>query len=178
MRKKIYVVDTNVPLVANGASGLSPNCVSSCTNILEEIMANKGCVAIDDKWLLIKEYTNKLRSQGQRGVGDTFLKWILTNQRNKRRCEITCITPQSDSFVEFPRHASLDNFDKSDRKFVAVAAAHPNRPPILQAADSKWWGWKKALKKQQIDVIFLCLADVQAISARRNRRRQSREAGQ
>lgn len=81
MRKKIYVVDTNVPLVANGASGLSPNCVSSCTNILEEIMADKGCVAIDDKWLLIKEYTNKLRSQGQRGVGDTFLKWILTNQR-------------------------------------------------------------------------------------------------
>jgi hypothetical protein len=48
------------------------------------------------------------------------------------------------------------NFDNSDRKFVAVANAHPDKPEILQATDSKWWGWKDALAKVGITVSFMC----------------------
>lgn len=59
-------------------------------------------------------------------------------------------------FVEFPNHPELQKFDRSDRKFVAVSVAHPDQPPILQAADSKWWGWKEALAECGITVIFLC----------------------
>jgi len=174
MKKTVYVVDTNVPLVANGASNLSTECVSNCTRVLEEIMVDKSCIALDDKWLLIREYSNKLRSQGQPGVGDRFLRWVLTNYRNAHRCEVASITPQCNSFAEFPDHPSLDRFDKSDRKFVAVAVSHPKHPPILQAADSKWWRLKEALQLQQIDVVFLCPSDVQAILARKRKGRQSR----
>ena len=36
------------------------------------------------------------------------------------------------------------------------ANAHPDKPPILQATDSKWWGWKDALAEVGITVHFLC----------------------
>ena len=41
-------------------------------------------------------------------------------------------------------------------KFVAVDHAHKDKPPILQATDSKWWGWQGALKEVGIEVEFLC----------------------
>jgi hypothetical protein len=60
------------------------------------------------------------------------------------------------SYEEFPSHAGLDDFDHSDKKFIAVSNAHPEKPPILQATDSKWWGWRKALKEVGITVLFIC----------------------
>lgn len=30
------------------------------------------------------------------------------------------------------------------------------KPPILQATDSKWWGWKDSLGEAGIKVKFLC----------------------
>ena len=56
--------------------------------------------------------------------------------------------------------AGLDDFDPSDRKFVAVANAHPEKPPILEALDSKWWGWRDALSAAGITVLFLCETEV------------------
>ena len=62
------------------------------------------------------------------------------------------------TYKEFPEHDGLVNFDIDDRKFVAVANAHSDthKPPIFQATDSKWWGWKDALSKVGITVCFLC----------------------
>ena len=54
----------------------------------------------------------------------------------------------------------MSKFDPSDRKFVAVANAHPGKPSILQATDSKWWGWKDALLECGIKVEFLCPAEI------------------
>lgn len=53
-------------------------------------------------------------------------------------------------------------YDPSDRKFLAVAAAHPDRPPVLQALDSKWWGWRAALAPSDVTIHFVCLADIAA----------------
>jgi hypothetical protein len=66
------------------------------------------------------------------------------------------ITKVGDSYEEFPSHDGLNDFDRSDRKFVAVTNAHPDKPPILQATDSKWWGWKDALAEVGITAHFLC----------------------
>lgn len=63
-------------------------------------------------------------------------------------------------FVEFPDHEGLKDFDISDRKFVAVANAHESKPPILQATDSKWWGWKAHLAQCGITVQFLCPEEI------------------
>jgi hypothetical protein len=67
-------------------------------------------------------------------VGDAFLKWVLTNRTNPKHCEQVRITQIAENdFAEFPRSQSLVGFDPSDRKFVAVALTHPQRPAIAAA---------------------------------------------
>jgi len=49
------VVDTNVPVVANGRSKqASPECVKTCVARLERL-TQKGHLVLDDKWLILKE---------------------------------------------------------------------------------------------------------------------------
>jgi hypothetical protein len=71
--------------------------------------------------------------------------------------------------VSFPDDPDLAQFDPSDRKFVAVAAAHPERPPILQAADSKWLAWEKPLRRHDITVEFLCPDDIERFQANKSK---------
>jgi len=153
----LLIVDTNVPIVANGKSSqASPQCVINCVRKIYEIQAQHQ-ILVDDGWLIINEYRNKLSSKGQPGVGDAFLKWVLTNQRNPQRCQFLKITPMSEeSFEEFPKDASLAGFDVSDRKFVALALAHPDKPPILNAVDSDWRNFETALNQFGVQVEFLC----------------------
>jgi hypothetical protein len=51
-------------------------------------------------------------------------------------------------------------FDAPDRKFAAVANAHPKKPLILQAADCKWLDWYGDLEEAGIQVNFICRTDV------------------
>jgi hypothetical protein len=158
MNKNLCVIDTNVALAANSQADVSKECVLACIKQLEKIM-QQGGLALDDKWLILREYMHKLSSSGQPGMGDKFLKWVLTNQRNPSRCTQVSITPKPEDpldFLEFPAHPQLQQFDRADRKFVAVSIKHPGHPPILQAADSKWWGWQQALAECGIRVIFVC----------------------
>ncbi len=100
-----------------------------------------GHVVVDDGLEIVQEYRNNLRAQGQPGVGDAFFKWLWDNLYVKEICTHVQITKHSKrGYREFSIHAGLAAFDPSDRKFVALAAAHPEHPPILQAVDSKWWG--------------------------------------
>ena len=90
------------------------------------------------------------------------MKWVHDNRWSLYASQRVSITKNGDSYDEFPIHAGLDDFDKSDRKFVAVANAHPDKPPILQATDCKWWEWKDALAESGITVYFLCPEYVEA----------------
>jgi hypothetical protein len=152
-----FIVDTNVPRVANRKSNqASPACVLNCANKLREIQ-EQHIIVLDDKWLIIKEYRHQLSDTGQPGLGDAFFKWVLTNQANPQRCQQVKITPTTEnSFEEFPEDESLADFDKSDRKFVAVALTHPEKPPILNAVDSDWKNFEIALNNIGITIIFLC----------------------
>ena len=164
------VVDTNVAVVANGDSPqASSECIQNCTVRLYEL-TRSGKLVLDDKWLILKEYMANLRSSGQPGSGDAFLKWVLTNYSNPDRCELVSITPTDEDipdFAEFPRLPTLRDFHSDDRKFVAVPIAHPDRPPILEAVDAEWWESRHALKKAGVCVDFLCPEDIAFISGRR-----------
>ena len=108
------------------------------------------------------EYRQQLSMKGQPGVGDRFMKWVHDNRWSLPDSQRVTITRNGDTYEEFPTHDGLNDFDKSDRKFVAVANSHGDKPPILQAADSKWWGWKIALAEVGITVQFLCPEYVEA----------------
>lgn len=155
------IVDTNVPLVANHQTPhASPGCVQTCVRILLNLQ-REHMLVLDDGWHIIREYKNKLRSSGQPGVGDAFLKWTLTNRDNPAHCERIPITLLPDSadgndFAEFPVDPAFANFDRSDRKFVALALAHTENPSILNATDTDWWNYRSSLEKYNIRVMFLC----------------------
>jgi hypothetical protein len=65
-----------------------------------------------------------------------------------------------DKYAEFPVAVLEATFDAADRKFPAVANAHPAKPPILQATDCKWLMWKSQLAAAGITVEFLCPDDI------------------
>lgn len=150
------VVDTNVPLVANRAAHqASPSCIATCARRLQEIEDN-GVLVLDDEWYILREYMHRLRSEGQPGPGDRFLRWVLTHRANPLRCEMVHLTPSGDSFLEFPDDEALAGFDPGDHKFAAVAHAHPAHPPVLNATDSDWWHYRRALQAHGIQVDFVC----------------------
>lgn len=157
----LCVVDTNVPKTANLvnhpdlASDVPDQCVLSCIEAIEHVIKKKGLV-IDAADEIFNEYRQQLSMSGQPGVGDKFVKWVHDNRWSLPDNQRVKITRNGESYDEFPEHQDLRNFDKSDRKFVAVSNAHSKKPTILQATDSKWWGWKDALSEVGINVHFLC----------------------
>ena len=134
MGKAEVVVDTNVPLVANGkADQAGLKCEDACVRKLRLIQAERRTL-LDDKWLIIKEYRRNLSHTGQPGVGDAFFKWLWENQANPQHCRIVPVTVHDGrGFEEFPDSARLSSFDRSDRKFVAVALASGSSPELLNA---------------------------------------------
>ena len=69
------------------------------------------------------------------------------------------LTPSSDKsreFEEFPLDPDLEGFDRSDHKFVGVALASTQSPTVLNAVDSDWWQYRKALRRNGVKVKFLC----------------------
>lgn len=154
------VIDTNVLLVANGQhADVSAACVAECVRRLQALQVG-GAVVIDDGFHIVGEYMNKNRPRTQKGVGNVFLKWLLQNKANARRVETVALTKLApDRFAEFPDPTLESQFDAPDRKFAAVAYAHPSKPPVWQAADSKWLDWWPALGSKGVRVDFLCPED-------------------
>ena len=161
------IVDTNVALVASGEmEETSRNCELDCIERIELITMGEVKLALDDQRRIIEEYRKKLSPDGQPGVGDRFLKWVEINWTNEERCDrvsITSIEGSETEFKEFPDDSALQKFDNDDRKFIAVAVAHCENPPILQAMDSKWLDFRDILYQHDVIVEFICEADIQRL---------------
>ena len=161
------IVDTNVAVVANGGSGqASEECEETCINRLQEITTGEMKLALDDQRRIIEEYHKNLTPDGQPAIGDVFLKWVEINWTNPERCDLVSITPVNgleNEFEEFPDDPALKDFDPDDRKFIAVALAHPQKPPILQAWDRQWWDFRDALSQNGVRVEFICEDDISAM---------------
>jgi hypothetical protein len=151
-----FVFDTNVAVVANRQSPqASRDCISACSEAIE-YLKESGILLIDDGWRILKEYSANLSSPG---VGFSFYKWVLSNKSNIERCRQISLHARNqpaDNFEEFPNDPALSNFDRSDRKFVAVALASGNSPEILNAVDRDWWDHRHALAKNGVRIKFLC----------------------
>lgn len=157
-RTNAFVIDTNVPVVANHKHArASKRDVLECIRALED--ARNGIVVIDDAFRILREYRSRLSPSGQPSAGDLFMKWLWDNQATLSRCERVKLTPCGSAptdFNEFPKDARLDGFDPSDRKFAAVAKASRYDPPVLNASDSDWWIFEKPLRDNGIHVRHIC----------------------
>ena len=157
MSKAEVVVDTNVPLVANGkAEQADLACEVACVRKLRQIRSEHRTL-LDDNQLIFKEYRRRLSHSGQPGVGDAFFKWLWENQFNEKHCRTVSLTVHADrGFAEFPDDPRLEKFDKADRKFVAVALASETDPQVLNATDTDWWDHCRAFEENGVNVLFLC----------------------
>lgn len=156
------IVDTNVAITANKVfhhnleEDLS-HCVLACVHAIEAVISSKKNLVIDSGDEIYHEYMKNLGLNRQPGVGYAFMKWVHDHRWQFPEKNRVPITPTQDgNYEEFPEDSELSEFDPSDRKFIAVANSHPDKPVILQATDSKWLGWEKALLNNGIKVHFLC----------------------
>ena len=119
-------------------------------------------MVLDEGGLILDEYKGNLHHSGQPGTGDAFLAWILrTGGAMCDKIPITSIGGSNTEFDEFPDDSALKGFHEKDRKFIAVACAHSDKPPILQAVDSKWLHFHAAFQQHGVSVEELCPQDVQ-----------------
>ena len=147
-----YVVDTNVPIVANGLNtNASPSCRLAAIDFLEELI-NKGILVLDLAGEIEAEYARHL-SHGQPGVGNRFIQAFLTTAANRvERYDVP--KERNGSYKNYPRGSSLKKFDMSDRKFVALSVV--SNAPVANAVDSDWLECLDALKANGVVVRFIC----------------------
>lgn len=155
----VAVIDTNVPVVANGKTPqASQDCVMTCIDALLTIR-EKGQILLDESGFILQEYRRYLSPAGQPGAGDEFFKWLWDNQGNVRYCRrvaVTVLDEEGCDFAEFPKDPELKAFDRGDKKFVAVALASGRVAQILNASDTDWWHFREVLEKQGMKIRFLC----------------------
>jgi hypothetical protein len=155
-----FVIDTNVPIVANGKNThADPACIIACIDALSAIYS-VGMVVIDDGMRILDEYMRYLSMGGEPGAGDVFMKWVWSIQADESQCERVPLTQRhhgsAEDFIEFPDDPELAAFDPSDRKFVAVALSSENAPTVLNAVDSDWAEYHRALSNNGVTIRFLC----------------------
>lgn len=154
------IVDTNVALVASRHhERATDRCIDACIKRLVTIQQDGGLV-VDDIGLILFEYTKKLGHSGQPGAGAAFAKWAHDHQAVPSMVRKVAITPRTDGgwrrYDEFPDRSDLSRFHHKDQKFVAVAIASGESPPILNALDSDWRDHQEALASASVVVEFLC----------------------
>lgn len=158
-QRKAVVVDTNVPIVANGRAETdgdtgSPSlaCRLAAVKRLTRVL-NREQVLLDSDGEILAEYKRHLQPSGQPGVGDRFYQEMLRfNCERVRQVELP--RRPDGSYEDFPAVGRLANFDLSDRKFAALAKKE--NAPVLNATDSDWIEHLAALRAERIEVEFVC----------------------
>jgi hypothetical protein len=156
------IMDTNVP-----AKAATP--AQECKK--EELEMHRDCMeyikqftenpdsklVIDQDHEILKEYYNRIPENT--GAGKMFLKWLNAYIWRIDSDDFVKIEKDSSgNYVMFPLESRTEEFDLSDRKFVALSRTHEENPPIIEAADSKWLGFKEVFAEYGVHIEFLNLS--------------------
>ena len=147
------VVDTNVPIAANGKNTHADlACQLACVEKLRAVCRDM-VIVVDDSNLIFDEYKDRLSFRGAPGVGDAFFKHLHDHMFGGKRVRQVAITPCNDGRRSF-EELSENEFDPSDRKFLAVAVVAGAE--ILNATDSDWREQEALTREMGVRVRQLC----------------------
>lgn len=154
-----WVIDTNVPVVANGGGDgerpVSLECREAAIHFLRQVLDRNDHIVVDHAGEIQKEYHENLNSGGQLGVGFRFYlrvlqDWIL--------CERIDLPKRADGeYADLPQAVIDEGFDRSDRKFAGLTKRE--RIPVVNAVDTDWLEAQETLTANGIRVKFLCGCD-------------------
>lgn len=151
-----WVIDSNVPIVANGRdTGSSPptlECRIAAIEFLLEVV-KEGRIVVDFAGEVQREYRRYLNPKGEPGVGDRFYQTILNSHPNRViRLELTLDV--NGEFHGLSDRLKASSFDRSDRKFVALAAI--SNSPVVNCVDTDWIEHSEILNNDGVSVVNLC----------------------
>lgn len=156
-----FVVDTNVPIVANGR--LDPqsrqiptvDCRTAAITFLVKVIES-GRILLDVAGEIQAEYHRHLSPRGQPGVGDRFYLAVL--QSAPKHIERIDLPKREDGeYADLPQEVIASSFDPSDRKFAALAKKE--QAPVVNAVDTDWLEHRVTLAANDIAVEFVCGCD-------------------
>lgn len=161
-----YIIDTNViitadkhPIHPSDERAELKKCAQESFSLIREVIEAKSGLVLDAGYKIYLEYIGNIKEPicKPNGLGVRFIQWLHKRIRQFPPEDRVQITQSGDSYEEFPPFEELKKFDKSDRKFIAVANAHPARPKptIYVADDSKWMLYIKGFQKAGIRVVFM-----------------------
>ena len=149
------IVDTNVPVVANGQNpDVADACIDACKLFIAGI-PGKRVVLLDTADEIRAEYAQALRNGRPYQLGDQFLLFVYQHQYDSRHVRRVDLPKHpDDAFVDFPAARELATFDRADRKFAALA--RKTGIAVTNATDSDWADHAPVLNAHGISVEFLC----------------------
>jgi hypothetical protein len=151
-----FVIDTNVLIVA---SNPMRDCSEKCFEFLEEIFCNKSVIFIDEFFDKKRQsFCSEIEDEYKKNISSQdYAYWLLRKifDRDPRSmiCRIDITKDEDENYSDFP--SDLKNFDRNDKKFVAVAITSKQNPEIVNAVDADWKQHEAVLKKY-VKLKFLC----------------------
>lgn len=151
-----FVIDTNVPIVANGREeSVKIDCRIAAIQTLQNALAS-GRIFLDSEGAIQDEYRRYLSPSGQPGVGDMFYREVL-NSHPDRVVRVDIARRPDGEYEDLPQAIIDVNFDPSDRKFAAVAVRANAK--VCNAIDSDWLEQREVIEANGIEIIFVCGCD-------------------
>lgn len=156
---KHVIVDTNVPIKAadfHSEDVVDLKCSQSCLSFIKTLMNSDDVVVLDTGWEILNEYKKHIDIHAEDNVASEFLMWIIHGMLTEKVVQYQITKTGNNSYAEFPTSPSLSGFDRSDRKFVALAKVDPTNPSIYNGSDTDWWDFREAFTREGIHIVFLC----------------------
>lgn len=88
-----YIIDTNVPIIAQGDSDFTEDCQEQCAHFMESIKYEPHIVVIDSDYDLLVEYERNAARYRQGGYLREFVKWLHRYKDNSSRVKKVDINP-------------------------------------------------------------------------------------
>lgn len=158
--KTKIIIDTNVPVKAatpiNDCPSSELGVQKKCMEFINEfVISDRYCLVLDCRYEILREYERNISKTSSMGI--VFRRWLYTYIGQSVLSEdFVALNPNEVStYDSFPLTEETKGFDISDRKFVALANAHPEKPPIIEGTDGKWIGYENAFSKYGIKICFL-----------------------
>jgi hypothetical protein len=150
-----YVVDANVPIVANGLdthAGIELQFAAAA--FLSDVMKT-GIVLEDNQDGALSEYKAHLSASGKPGVGDYFFFWFMRHRWAQGLVERIAIPDGTTPTDHVP--AELTGFDPDDHKWIATYLLGRG-DFIVNAVDSDYGEWRAELAKGGVAVLEIGVA--------------------